>query len=251
MDNRKSVRGRVLGGALCLGAATLALGLLAGGQPAAVAASDDAAVQTLAVQRVSGLLLNGATSVCLFANDIKQAPGASLYHRHQPGAVYVAGGQVQLTIWQDGLAAGDPGATSETSLLGPGAGAIIPTHWWHQHTNPSGASPDEWYFLSQLPSDESACTNPPSSFIFHSAAIPVADGPALLKLFTTTFAPGDSTAQAGPELAESVVLSGSLVVDGVAYSRGQAFARTPGSVQHMTSTAGARLLTYSVRPQRG
>ena len=248
MSYLASVRGRVLGAAV--GAVVVACGLLVGGvSVAAVAAGTEASVRMLSVQRVDGLHLNGASSACLFVNDVRQAPGASFYHRHQPGAVYVAGGEVDLTIWQDGLGATDPGATSQTSVLAAGDGAIIPTLWWHRHANRS-LSANEWYFLSQLPSSERACVNPPSSFLFRSASVQLADGPSLLKLFTTTFGPGDSTAQAGPGFAESVVLSGSVLVDGVAYSQGHGFLRTPGMVLQMSSAVGAELVTYSIHPLR-
>lgn len=237
-----------LSGFLKVAAAGMACAVFAGGaQPLVASAGSDPSVQMLAIQRVASVFPEGTapSAICLFINQVHQSPGAQLLHRHQAGAVYAVGGDVELTIWQDGLAATDPGAESTTTILARGDGAIIPTHWWHQHSN-RGTTVNTWYFLSAL--HGSGCSTPPASFRYVSQTVAFSDGPRLLKLFTTTFAAGDESAQAGPGMIESLVLRGTLQVGGRTYAAGQGFYHSPGSVLHIASPDGAQLLSYSMAP---
>lgn len=202
-------------------------------------------VEMLAIQKVDSVFPPGLspTQACLFVNQIHQGPGGAFQHRHQAGAVYAVANDVRLTIWQDGLAPTDPRAESTTANLAPGQGAIIPTHWWHRHSNP-GASTNTWWFLAALGADQ--CAKPPVKLLFTGPTVPFKDGPSLLKLFRTTFEAGQHDAQAGPEMTESFVLRGHVNVDGSTYGPGQGFYHSPGSVLHLFAGEGAQMLSYSI-----
>jgi hypothetical protein len=225
----------------------LSAGIAVGGGESAkaAAAGGEPDVEMLAVRRVGNVFPPGTSpsAICLFVNQVEQRPGAVIVHRHQAGAVYSVAGDVELTVWQNGLAPTDPGAVSTTATLPPGGGAVIPTHWWHQHANP-GATTNTWWFLSAF--DGPICSSPPASFRFVGPTVAFRDGPSLLKLFTITFAPGDETAQAGPGMIETLVVSGQVEVGGTSYTAGQGFYHSPGSVLHVSSATGAKLLSYSM-----
>jgi hypothetical protein len=239
------IRHRPTAMVLALGSAACVVTVVAPAPLLTVSAGDAPAVTTLAVQRVGSMFPpeTAPGAICMFINQVQQAPGAALLHRHQAGAVYAVGGDVQLTVWQDGLAPSDAGAQSTTATLAAGDGAILPTHWWHQHANP-GSSPNTWDFLAVLGGP--VCTSPPASFHYVSPTVSFSDGPRLLKLYTTSYAAGDEAAQAGPAMIETLVLAGSVTLDGTTIAAGGGFFHAPGTVMHVVSSGGAELLSFSM-----